>query len=213
MADIDIKNIENKTIEKVSLKEDVFGLPVKTEILHAAVVNFLANQRQGTHATKTRGKVKGGGSKPWKQKSTGRARAGTIRSPLWKGGGTVFGPHPRDYSYSMNKKERKLALKTALSAKLSENQIIVIDSLKIDEPKTKSMVALLDKLGLAGKKVLIITKEKDDNVYLSSRNIPYVKVKRASDINTYSVMVNDFMLVTRDALMSVQEAMWVHGSI
>ncbi len=207
MADIDIKNIENKTIEKVSLKEDVFGLPVKTEILHAAVVNFLANQRQGTHATKTRGKVKGGSNKPWKQKNTGRARAGTIRSPLWKGGGTVFGPHPRDYSYSMNKKQRKLALKTALSAKLSENQIIVVDSLKLDEPKTKNMVSLLDTLGLTGKKVLIVTKEKDDNVYLSSRNLPYVKVKRASDINTYSVIVNDFILVTKDALMSVQEAM------
>lgn len=207
MAEIDIKDIKNKSVDKVSLKEDVFGLPVKKEILHSAVVNFLANQRQGTHATKTRGNVKGGSSKPWKQKNTGRARAGTIRSPLWKGGGTVFGPHPRDYSYSMNKKQRKLALKTALSAKLKENQMIVVDSLQLDAPKTKAMVAILDSLGLTGKKVLIVTKEKDDNVYLSSRNIPYIKVKRASDINTYSVMVSDCILVTKDALMSVQEAM------
>jgi large subunit ribosomal protein L4 len=207
MADIDIKDIKNKTVDKVSLKEDVFGLPVKKEILHAAVVNFLANQRQGTHATKTRGNVKGGSSKPWRQKGTGRARAGTIRSPLWKGGGTVFGPHPRDYSYSMNKKQRKLALKTALSAKLKENQMIVVDSLQLDAPKTKNMVAILDTLGLTGKKVLIVTKEKDDNVYLASRNIPYIKVKRAADLNTYSVMISDCMLVTRDALMSVQEAM------
>jgi large subunit ribosomal protein L4 len=206
MADIDIKDIKNKTVDKVNLKEDLFGLPVKKEILHAAVVNFLANQRQGTHATKTRGKVKGGSNKPWRQKGTGRARSGTIRSPLWKGGGTVFGPHPRDYSYSLNKKQRKLALKTALSAKLKENQMIVVDSLQLDAPKTKNMVAILDALGLTGKKVLIVTKEKDDNVYLSSRNIPYIKVKRAADLNTYSVMVSDCMLVTKDALMSVQEA-------
>ena len=207
MSEVEIKNTENKTIEKMSLKEGLFDLPVKAGVLHESVVNYLANQRQGTHATKTRGKVKGGGRKPWKQKNTGRARAGTIRSPLWKGGGTVFGPHPRDYSYSVNKKQRKLALKTALSAKLSENQIVVVDSLNIDEPKTKKMVAVLDKLGLGDKKVLIVTKEKDTNVYLSARNIPNVKVKRASDINTYSLIVNDCMLITKDALLSVQEAM------
>ena len=207
MSEVEIKNTENKTIEKMSLKEGLFDLPVKAGVLHESVVNYLANQRQGTHATKTRGKVKGGGRKPWKQKNPGRARAGTIRSPLWKGGGTVFGPHPRDYSYSVNKKQRKLALKTALSAKLSENQIVVVDSLNIDEPKTKKMVAVLDKLGLGDKKVLIVTKEKDTNVYLSARNIPNVKVKRASDINTYSLIVNDCMLITKDALLSVQEAM------
>jgi large subunit ribosomal protein L4 len=207
MTEVEIKDTENKTVEKMSLKEGLFDLPVKAGVLHESVVNYLANQRQGTHATKTRGKVRGGGRKPWKQKNTGRARAGTIRSPLWKGGGTVFGPHPRDYSYSVNKKQRKLALKTALSAKLSENQIVVVDSLNIDEPKTKKMVAVLDKLGLGDKKVLIVTKGKDNNVYLSARNIPNIKVKRASDINTYSLIVNDFMLITKDALLSVQEAM------
>ncbi len=207
MTEVEIKDTENKTVEKMSLKEGLFDLPVKAGVLHESVVNYLANQRQGTHATKTRGKVRGGGRKPWKQKNTGRARAGTIRSPLWKGGGTVFGPHPRDYSYSVNKKQRKLALKTALSAKLSENQIVVVDSLNIDEPKTKKMVAVLDKLGLGDKKVLIVTKGKDSNVYLSARNIPNIKVKRASDINTYSLIVNDFMLITKDALLSVQEAM------
>lgn len=207
MTEVEIKDTENKTVEKMSLKEGLFDLPVKAGVLHESVVNYLANQRQGTHATKTRGKVRGGGRKPWKQKNTGRARAGTIRSPLWKGGGTVFGPHPRDYSYSVNKKQRKLALKTALSAKLSENQIVVVDSLNIDEPKTKKMVAVLDKLGLGDKKVLIVTKGKDNNVYLSARNIPNIKVKRASDINTYSLIVNDFMLITKDALLSVQEEM------
>lgn len=207
MAEVEIKNAENKTVEKMSLKDGVFGLPANTGILHELVVNYLANQRQGTHSTKTKGKVSGGGKKPWKQKHTGRARAGSIRSPLWKGGGTVFGPLPRDYSYTVNKKQRKLALKTALSAKLSEKQIIVVDALVIDEPKTKKMVAVLDKLGLGGKKVLIVTEEKDNSVYLSARNIPNVKVKRASDLNTYSVLVHDFMLVTKDALLSVQEAM------
>jgi len=207
MAEIEVRDKENRVVEKLPLKDEVFGLPARTDILHEAVVNYLANQRQGTHATKTRGKVRGGGKKPWRQKHTGRARAGSIRSPLWKGGGTVFGPQPRDYSYELNRKQRRLALKTALSVKLSENQLIAVDSFGIDEPKTKKMIAFLDSLGLTGKKVLIVTKEKDDNVYLSARNIPGVKVKRASDLNTYSIMVHDYMLVTKEALQSVQEAL------
>ncbi|UCG78687.1 MAG: 50S ribosomal protein L4 [Nitrospirota bacterium] len=206
MADIEIKNMENKAVGKASLKDDVFGVPVNAGLLHSAVVNFLANQRQGTHSTKTRGKVRGGGKKPWRQKGTGRARAGSIRSPLWKGGGTTFGPQPRDYSYNINKKQKKLALKTALSSKLSDEQIIVLDELKVDSPRTKSMVAILGNLGLEGKKVLIVTKEKDENVYLSSRNIPYLKVKRASDINTYSLLTHEYILITKDALQAVQEA-------
>ncbi|GBD98776.1 50S ribosomal protein L4 [bacterium BMS3Abin07] len=207
MAEVEIKNAENKTVDKLALKDEIFALPVRTDVLHESVVNYLANQRQGTHATKTRGRVSGGGKKPWRQKHTGRARAGSIRSPLWKGGGTVFGPQPRDYSYSMNKKQRRLALKTALSSKLSENQILVVDSFGVDEPKTKKMTALLSKMGLEGKKVLIVTKDKDENVYLSARNIPNIKVKRSSDLNTYSIMVHEFLLITKDALLSMQEVM------
>lgn len=206
MAELEVKNSNNKTMEKISLKDDIFGLPSRADILHEAVVNYRANQRQGTHATKTRGEVRGGGKKPWKQKGTGRARAGSNRSPLWRGGGIVFGPQPRDYSYSMNKKQRRLALKTALSSKVSEDKMIVVDSFDIDEPKTKKMTALLDGLGISGKRVVVVTKENDMNVYLSSRNIPYVSVRRASDLNTYTLMVHEIVLVSKDALLSIQEA-------
>jgi large subunit ribosomal protein L4 len=205
MAEIDIRDKDNKKIDTLGLREDIFGLPAKGHILHESVVNYLANQRQGTHSTKTRGMVRGGGKKPWKQKHTGRARAGSSRSPLWRGGAIIFGPQPRDYSYHMNKKQKRLALKTALSSKVAENQLIVIDSLPLTEPKTKVMVSLLNTLGISGKSVLVVTKEKDDNVLLSSRNIPYIGVKTAADLNTYSVLEHEYLLVTKDALISMQE--------
>ncbi len=205
MPEIEVKDINNNVVEKVTLPESIFGLEVKTALLHEAVVNYLANQRQGTHATKTRGMVRGGGRKPWRQKHTGRARHGSIRSPLWRGGGVVFGPQPRDYSYEMPKKQRRLALKTALSAKLKDGELIVVDKISFEQPKTKEMVSLLKSLGLNGNSVLIVTADKDENVYLSARNIPGVTVMRAMDLNTYQVLVHQRVVLTKDALQKIQE--------
>lgn len=207
MADVEVKNKDNKKVDSISLSDDVFGLPVKASLMHESVVNYLANQRQGTHATKTRGMVRGGGAKPFKQKGTGRARQGSSRSPLMKGGATLFGPQPRDYSYRLNRKQKRSALKNALSAKVTDQQVLVIDSLSFDEPKTKNVTSLLDTFGISGKSVLIVTREKDQNVYLSSRNIPHVDVQPASDINVYSLMAHEYLLVTKDALLQIQEAM------
>jgi len=207
MADVEVKNKDNKKVDSISLSDDVFGLPVKASLMHESVVNYLANQRQGTHATKTRGMVRGGGAKPFKQKGTGRARQGSSRSPLMKGGATLFGPQPRDYSYRLNRKQKRSALKNALSAKVTDQQVLVIDSLSFDEPKTKNVTSLLDIFGISGKSVLIVTREKDQNVYLSSRNIPHVDVQPASDINVYSLMAHEYLLVTKDALLQIQEAM------
>ncbi len=205
MPEIEIIDRNNNVVEKVSLREEVFGLRVRKDILHEAVVNYLANQRQGTHAVKTRGMVRGGGKKPWKQKHTGRARHGSTRSPLWKGGGVVFGPQPRDYGYKLTKKQRRLALKTALSAKVKDGELTVIDSLVFEKPRTREMVKLLKDLGMEGKSVLVVVPEKDDNVYLSARNIPGASVMRAADLNTYDVLVHNHVLMTREALDKVQE--------
>ncbi|HEB76806.1 MAG TPA: 50S ribosomal protein L4 [Nitrospirae bacterium] len=205
MPEIEIRDRNNSIVEKVTVSEDVFGREVRADLLHEAVVNYLANQRQGTHAVKTRGMVRGGGKKPWKQKHTGRARHGSIRSPLWKGGGVVFGPQPRDYGYKMTKKQRRLALKTALSAKLRDGELLVVDSMEFDRPRTKDMIALLKGLGIDNGSVLVVVPEKDDNVYLSARNIPRVDVVRAADLNTYDLLVHNRVLMTREALMKVQE--------
>ena len=175
-------------------------------VLHSAVVNFLANQRQGTAATKTKGMVSGGGKKPWKQKSTGRARAGSSRSPLWRGGGTVFGPQPRDYSYSLPKKAKKAALNAAISGKMADGEIIVIDGFGLVKPSTKDMVTLLKNLGLAGKSTLIVVPEKNDAVFLSARNIPGVKVTRVTDLNPYEVAANSWILFDRQAVEMLTEA-------
>jgi len=199
MPEIDIKDRDNNTIGKMELMDDVFGQPVKPAVLHQAVVNFLSNQRQGTNATKTRGLVSGGGRKPWRQKHTGRARAGSTRSPLWRGGGIVFGPQPRDYSYDLPKKVKRLALKSALSMKLSEDAITIIDGLPMEKPKTREMVSILKNLGLEGKNTLIILPEGNEAVTLSARNIPGVKVARVSEINSYDVLVHDRLLMTKDA--------------
>jgi large subunit ribosomal protein L4 len=164
------------------------------------VTNYLANQRQGTHATKTKGLVRGGGRKPFKQKHTGRARAGSNRSPLRRGGGTTFGPQPRDYSYDLPKKVKRIAVKTALSIKISEGAITVIDGFSLTQPKTKDMVTTLKNLGFEGEKVLIVTPEKDEAVIRSARNIPGVRVVRVSDLNSYDVIVSNKLLMTKDAV-------------
>ena len=190
----------------MEVPESVFGVTAKAGVLHSAVVNFLANQRQGTAATKTKGLVSGGGKKPWKQKSTGRARAGSSRSPLWRGGGTVFGPQPRDYSYSLPKKAKKAALNAAISGKLADGEIIVIDGFGLEKPCTKDMVSLLKNLGLAGKSTLIVVPEKNDAVFLSARNIPGVKVMRVTDLNPYEVAANRWVLFDRQAVEMLTEA-------
>lgn len=200
MIEVEIKNRNNATVGNIKLNDKVFSVPINGPLLHEAVVNYLANQRQGTHATKTKGLVSGGGKKPWKQKHTGRARAGSIRSPLWRGGGIVFGPQPRDYSYNLPKKAKRLALKTALSLKMSDGAITIIDGLSMDKPKTKEIIATLKNLGLEGEKVLIITPENDKIITLSARNIPGVKVVRVSDLNSYDVLVHGRLLMTKDAV-------------
>lgn len=206
MPETDIKDIKNNKKGTISLPENVFGLDAGRGTLHASVVNFLANQRQGTHATKTKGLVSGGGKKPWKQKHTGRARSGSNRSPIWRGGGTIFGPQPRDYSYSLPRKLKKKALGEALSAKFSSGEITVFDGMHIEKPKTKDMLGILRNFGLDGKTVLIVLPERDENILLSSRNIPGVKVMRAADINPYAVMTSERLLVAHGAIDMISEA-------
>jgi large subunit ribosomal protein L4 len=205
MIETEIIGIDNSPKGKINISSDIYGFEVKTDILHTAVVNYLANKRQGTHATKTVGMVRGGGKKPWKQKHTGRARHGTTRSPIWKGGGTTFGPMPRDYSYNLNKKFKKLALKTALSSKYNDGDIMIMDTMSTmfsntDKPSTKKMVQVLKDLGLTLKSVLIVTGEKVDSLVLSARNIFNIDVAKASDITTYDILDHDKVIILKDAL-------------
>jgi large subunit ribosomal protein L4 len=204
MPEIEVKDRNNNTVEKIHLSEDVFGVTAKQGVIHEAVVNYRANQRQGTHATKTKGLVSGGGKKPWKQKHTGRARSGSNRSPIWRGGGTIFGPQPRDYSYNPPKKMKKLALLAALSEKLTGGEIVFIDNLSVDKPKTKDIMILLRNLGLQGKSVLIVLPDKDDAVILSARNIPGVAVARASDLSAYGVLTYTMLLMTKEAVKKIE---------
>ena len=206
MAEIDIKDKNNSTVGTITLPETVFSASAKQGAVHGSIVNYLANQRQGTHATKTKGLVSGGGKKPYKQKGTGRARAGSSRSPLWKGGGTVFGPQPRDYSYNLPRKAKKVALHSALSAKLADGEITVIDGISLEKPCTKDMLTILKNLGLNGKTTLIVLPEKNDSVILSARNIPGVSVTRVTDLNTYNVAVHTMLLITKQAVEMLAEA-------
>ena len=206
MPEFEVKDKNNKPVGKINLSDEVFGVKAKEGVLHNAVVNFLANQRQGTHATKTKGLVSGGGKKPWKQKHTGRARSGSSRSPLWRGGGTVFGPQPRDYSYAIPKKARRLALKAALSGKLSDGEIIVVETLSLEKPQTKEMMSVLKGLQLDGKSTLIIVPERNETIVLSARNIPGITVTRVSDLNCYDVAAHSRLLMTRQAAEMLSEA-------
>ncbi|MEW6002052.1 MAG: 50S ribosomal protein L4 [Nitrospirota bacterium] len=204
MPEVEVKDRNNNTVGKINLSNEIFDLPVNHGLVHEAVINYLANQRQGTHATKTRGIVRGGGRKPWKQKHTGRARAGSIRSPLWRGGGIVFGPQPRDYSYKLSKKVRKLSLRNALSAKFAAGEVIIIDDIFMDKPKTKEMVEILNNLGLYSKSVLIVLPEKNDPVALSARNIPGVDVTMARDLHSYNVVAHNILLMTKEAALMIE---------
>jgi len=205
MPDVEIKDKNNNIVGKMNLSDDVFDIHAKEGVVHSAVVNFLANQRQGTHSTKTKGLVSGGGKKPWKQKGTGRARAGSIRSPLWRTGGIVFGPQPRDYSYNLPKKVKRLALMTAFYRKLADGEVVVIDNFAIEKPKTKEMKEILKNLGLTGKSILIVLPEKDNSVVLSARNIPSVSVTRSADLNTYDVIAHNVLLMTKDAAIRIED--------
>lgn len=207
MPDIEVKDINNAAKGSVNLPDDIFGLKGRKDILHSSVINYLANQRQGTHATKTKGLVSGGGKKPWKQKHTGRARTGSNRSPLWRGGGTVFGPQPRDYSYKLPKNQKRRALGEALSAKISDGEVTVVDSLTLDQPKTKEMIKILKNFALEGKSVLIVLSEKNDNVVLSARNIPGVVIARALDVNPYGILTHERILITKGALDMITEVL------
>jgi large subunit ribosomal protein L4 len=204
MPDIGIRDIRNNITGTMSLPDDLFGIKGKEALLHDAVVNYLANQRQGTHATKTKGLVSGGGKKPWKQKHTGRARAGSNRSPIWRGGGTVFGPQPRDYSYSVPKQARKIALYAALSAKIADEEVMVVEGLRLEEPKTRRMMEIINNLGVSGESLLIIINGRDENVLLSSRNIPAVTVKPAAELHAYDVLSRRRVLITKDALEALK---------
>ena len=204
MPKVALYNITGSQIGDVELSDDIFGVKINTHVMYEAVKNYLANQRQGTQSAKTRGEVRGGGRKPWRQKGTGRARQGSIRSPQWIGGGVVFAPKPRDYSYKLPKKIKRLALKSALSSKVQDQEIIVVDSLVLDKPKTKDMIKILSNLK-AGRKTLVVMPERDENVILSSRNIPGVKTAYVNTINVYDILNCDSFLITKDAVNKVEE--------
>lgn len=203
MANITVYNKNGNEVEKIDLKDEIFGVEVKEHILHMAVVQYLANQRQGTKSTKSRGEVRGGGKKPWKQKGTGRARQGSIRSPQWKGGGVVFAPKPRDFSIKLNKKVKRLAMKCALSLKLQQNKLLVLDELTLDTIKTKDMKNILNNLKL--EKALIVLEGESKNIVLSARNISNVKTAGVNEINVYDILKFDTFVVTKEGINKIQE--------
>lgn len=204
MPKVALYDITGSQIGDVELSDDIFGVEINTHVMYEAVKNYLANQRQGTQSAKTRAEVRGGGRKPWRQKGTGRARQGSIRSPQWKGGGVVFAPKPRDYSYKLPKKIKRLALKSALSSKVQDQEIIVVDSLVLDAPKTKDMIKVLSNLK-ANKKTLVVIPERDENLILAARNIPGVKTAYVNTINVYDILNCDSFLITKDAVNKVEE--------
>ena len=201
-----ILNIKGEKVGEITLNESVWGIEPNDAVLYDAITLARNNQRQGTADTKTRSEVSGGGIKPWKQKGTGRARQGSIRSPHWPGGGVVFGPHPRSYAKKMNRKERRLALKSALSYKTIESELIVLDSLVIDSAKTKDAKAILNNLK-ATKNVLIVVDELNDNVIRATRNLNNVVLLEASEINTYDVIAADNMIITEKAVKAIEEVL------
>jgi len=200
---VPLYNMEGQTIGQVELRDDIFGITPHVPVMHQALVRQLANARLGTHKTKTRGEVSGGGRKPWRQKGTGRARHGSIRAPQWRGGGTVFGPRPRSYRQKMPKKMRHLAYKSALSVKAKEGQIIVLDKLEMPEPKTKAMAALLDALAVDSS-ALILLPERNENVEKSARNLPGVKTLRAQYLNVRDLLGYDYLVMPLGALEVIE---------
>ena len=206
MPTIDVHNVQGKVVGQMELAADIFGITPNAHVLHLAVTRQLAAQRLGTHSTKTRSEVRGGGKKPWKQKGTGRARHGSRRSPIWVGGGITFGPTPRQYKVGLPRKVRRLALKSALSAKVQAGEVIVLDNLELEAPKTRRMVELLASINAPGK-AMIVLREYDENVEKSSRNIPGVLVEEAVGINVYDILNSDKLIMTRSAVEKVQEVL------
>ena len=196
-------NIKAEKVGEIELNDLIFGIEANEEAMHTMVVNYLANQRQGTQSTKTRTEVRGGGRKPWRQKGTGRARQGSIRAPQWTGGGVALGPKPRSYRFTVNKKLRRLAFKSALSTKVAENEIIVIDELKLDSFKTKEMAAILK--AFEADNALVVTAGKNENVVRSAANIPGIKTSMAENLNVYDVLKYNKFIVTKDAVSKIEE--------
>ncbi|MCC8066606.1 MAG: 50S ribosomal protein L4 [Clostridiales bacterium] len=203
MANVSVYNMEGKEVGQMELNDAVFGVEVNEHLVHLATVSQLAGKRQGTQKAKTRSEVSGGGKKPWRQKGTGHARQGSIRAPQWKGGGVVFAPVPRDYTFKMNKKEKRLALKSALTTRVQENKMIVLDELKFSEIKTKNMKAVLDALKVS--KALVILEENDQKVVLSARNIPNVKTALTNTINAYDILKYDTVVASKAAVEAIEE--------
>ena len=204
MPNVAIYNMEGSQVGELTLSDAVFGQEVNKPVLHQVVVNYLANQRQGTQSTKTRAEVRGGGIKPWRQKGTGRARQGSIRAPQWVKGGIALGPKPRDYSYTLNKKVKQVAMRSALSAKAAEGEIIVMDDITLPEIKTKTVAGMLKNLQVTGK-ALIVTNEKNDNVVCSARNIKGVCATFTGSLNVYDILNHEKFIITKDAVSKLEE--------
>ncbi len=203
MATVAVYNIEGKEVDKLELNDNVFGVEINEHLVHLAVVSQLANSRQGTQSAKTRSEVSGGGRKPWRQKGTGHARQGSTRAPQWTGGGVVFAPKPRDYSMKMNKREKQIAMKSALTSKVQDSKLVVVDEFKLDEIKTSKFVGILNNLKAAN--ALVVTKDKDEKVILSARNIPTVKTTMTNAINVYDILKYETLVMTKDAVAAIEE--------
>lgn len=206
MPVIQVKNMQGADVEELALNDAVFGVEPNKAVMHEVVVNYLAGLRAGTSCTKSRGEVRGGGRKPWRQKGTGRARAGTSRSPLWRGGAIIFGPKPRDYSYRVNKKKVALAMRSALSDKVTENAMFVLDALSFEAPKTKDMIKVLEALG-TDKKTLLVLPELDEVVVKSARNIKGIAPVTVAELNTYDILNHNNIVITKDAVAKIEEVL------
>ena len=203
MANVAVYNMEGKEVDKIELNDSIFGVEINEHLVHMAVLQQLANKRQGTQKAKTRSEVRGGGRKPWRQKGTGHARQGSTRSPQWTGGGVVFAPTPRDYSFKLNKKEKRAALKSALTSRVVENKFFVVDELKLDEIKTKKFVEVLKNLNV--EKALVVLNDMDEKVIASAANIPTVKTTQTNELNVFDVLKYDTVVVTKAAVATIEE--------
>ena len=203
MANVAVYNMEGKEVDKIELNDSIFGVEINEHLVHMAVLQQLANKRQGTQKAKTRSEVRGGGRKPWRQKGTGHARQGSTRSPQWTGGGVVIAPTPRDYSFKLNKKEKRAALKSALTSRVVENKFVVVDELKLDEIKTKKFVEVLKNLNV--EKALVVLNDMDEKVIASAANIPTVKTTQTNELNVFDVLKYDTVVVTKAAVATIEE--------
>ena len=203
MTNVAVYNMEGKEVDKIELNDSIFGVEINEHLVHMAVLQQLANKRQGTQKAKTRSEVRGGGRKPWRQKGTGHARQGSTRSPQWTGGGVVFAPTPRDYSFKLNKKEKRAALKSALTSRVVENKFVVVDELKLDEIKTKKFVEVLKNLNV--EKALVVLNDMDEKVIASAANIPTVKTTQTNELNVFDVLKYDTVVVTKAAVATIEE--------